>query len=232
MQDVHAPAGIDVTAENEISAGALARFSCALEELEEAGRALLAYIAAAGTLGPGAADAVFTRSGELWRVRYEGSTVLLRHAKGFRDLACLLARPFVERHVLDLMLGDGAGRVAGDAGPVIDRDAIRQYRSRTVELRDSLAEAEAHHDLARAALIREELDFLAAELAAGCGLGGRERRTGDAVERARKAVTWRIRHAVGRIEKAHPSLGAHLARSVRTGVSCCYEPPVPITWHV
>jgi hypothetical protein len=45
-----------------------------------------------------------------------------------------------------------------------------------------------------------------------------------AAERARKAVTARIRDAIRRITDAHPELGAHLDRTVRTGTTCRYEP--------
>ena len=45
-----------------------------------------------------------------------------------------------------------------------------------------------------------------------------------AAERARKAVTARIRDAIRRITEAHPELGAHLDRTVRTGTTCRYEP--------
>ena len=43
-------------------------------------------------------------------------------------------------------------------------------------------------------------------------------------ERARTAVTARIKDSIRRIGGAHPELGRHLARSVRTGTFCVYEP--------
>lgn len=70
-----------------------------------------------------------------------------------------------------------------------------------------------------------ERDALIAELSRAFGLGGRARRLGDEQERARKAVTARVRDAVGRIEAVHPSLGAHLRASVRTGAWCSYVTP-------
>ena len=51
-----------------------------------------------------------------------------------------------------------------------------------------------------------------------------------AAERARKAVTNRIRQAVGRIHAAHATLGLHLRNSVHTGTSCSYTPERPIAW--
>ena len=59
-------------------------------------------------------------------------------------------------------------------------------------------------DLGRAERARAERDFIATELAAALGLGGRPRRTGDPAERARKAVTGRIRLTIGRIDREAP----------------------------
>jgi hypothetical protein len=42
-------------------------------------------------------------------------------------------------------------------------------------------------------------------------------------ERARKAVTARIRDAIRRIETVLPELGRHLDRAVRTGHLCRYD---------
>jgi hypothetical protein len=77
-----------------------------------------------------------------------------------------------------------------------------------------------------------EREFLLAELSAAAGLGGRRRRLGDDVDRERKAVRARVRDAISRIEADHPDLGRHLARAVRTGTFCSYDPEVPTDWTV
>ena len=51
-------------------------------------------------------------------------------------------------------------------------------------------------------------------------------------ERARKAVTARIRDAIHRVGAVLPELGAHLDRSVLTGTTCRYAPTEPVTWTV
>jgi hypothetical protein len=43
-------------------------------------------------------------------------------------------------------------------------------------------------------------------------------------------VTARIKDAIRRIGAAHPQLGRHLTRSVRTGTFCSYEPEQPVRW--
>jgi AAA ATPase domain len=67
---------------------------------------------------------------------------------------------------------------------------------------------------------------------AALGLGGRDRGLGDPAERARKAVTERIRYSMTRIARAHPELAAHLKASVTTGSSCAYVPAEPVTWVI
>ena len=76
--------------------------------------------------------------------------------------------------------------------------------------------------------------FLARELARAVGLGGRDRRAGSNAERARASVTLAIRRAMGRIRAAHPALGAHLERTIRTGTFCVYlpDPRVPADWRM
>ena len=51
-----------------------------------------------------------------------------------------------------------------------------------------------------------------------------------AVERARKAVTNRIRQTLVRIASVHHSLGLHLRNAVHTGTRCIYTPERPIQW--
>jgi hypothetical protein len=98
------------------------------------------------------------------------------------------------------------------------------------ELEQELAEAERHHDLGRAAAIADERDFIARELASAVGLG-RDRGLGDDRERARKAVTARIKDALRRIEERHPALGVHLQQSISTGNYCSYRPAEPMRWR-
>jgi hypothetical protein len=62
------------------------------------------------------------------------------------------------------------------------------------------------------------------ELSRAVGLGGRDRRSGSAAERARVNAQRRLSDAIRRIERACPALGAHLDRSVRTGTFCWYDP--------
>lgn len=179
----------------------------------------------------------FVREGEFWSLTYEGVVVRLKDSKGLRDIGRLLASPGSDIAAIDLAgvttrgVAPKAGVVAelglrleGDAGAVLDEEARRQYRSRLIDLEEEAAEAEAANDPVRLSRTRDERDFLVAELRASVGLGGQGRRSLDPGERARKTVTWRIHDAMTRIDAAHPALGRHLRRSLRTGTYCRYDP--------
>jgi hypothetical protein len=115
-------------------------------------------------------------------------------------------------------------RPAGDAGALLDAQAKRAFKERLDDLEQEIAEAEHLNDPERGARAREERDAIAQHLAAALGLGGRDRVAGSAAERARVNATRAIRKAIDRIQAGDPALGAHLARSVRTGTFCVYDP--------
>ena len=119
---------------------------------------------------------------------------------------------------------------SGDTGPLLDREALRQYRRRLAELDDELDAAAVHGDSAGQAQRSAERDALIAELKRATGLGGRPRRSGSPSEKARLNVTRTIRHAITDLSARVPELAAHLDESILTGVSCCYQPRVNIVW--
>ena len=170
------------------------------------------------------------REGDLWCVRHHGASAHLRDLKGLADLAVLLARPGVDVHVLELADAGPHDR-AGD--PRLDATARAAYRRRLAELDEDRAAAGAANDLALAERLDDERAAVLAELRRAAGLGGRGRGLGTSTsERARKAVTARIRDAIHRVGAVLPALGAHLDRSVLTGTTCRYAPTEPVTWTV
>ncbi|MGQ0468102.1 MAG: ATP-binding protein [Sporichthyaceae bacterium] len=181
---------------------------------------------------PPAADASLRREGALWSVRHGTALARLRHVKGLADLAVLVARPGVDVHVLDLASPDPAlARTASAAAPVLDQRALAAYRARLAQIDED--EKRAAHRRDEAGLVRLDLEraALQTELRVAAGLGGRVRPLGgEAAERARKAVAARLRDAVGRIAAELPELGAHLDRSLVTGLYCRYQPREPLSW--
>lgn len=201
--------------------------------------------AEAGAASPSADANVFRREGDHWTLRFEGRTVRVRHLRGLADLRELLARGGGEIHVAELAAGtadpDGAGvaeEVAGGVGrsergePALDRKAVSDLRGRLDALRAERAEAERHRDAGRMRRADEEIEWIAGELHAAFGLGGRARRAAPRTERMRKAVYNRIQLALRRIAGAHPELARHLEAAVRTGTLCRYAPEHPRPWQV
>ena len=141
-----------------------------------------------------------------------------------------VARPMVEVPAPD----EGAALASGlgNAGELLDAQARAEYKQRLGDLGAELEEATRWGDLGRAAGLREEIEFITDELSGAYGLGGRSRKAADSAERARKAVTSRIRDAIARIGKEHSALSLHLANAIRTGSFCCYRPERSHGWEM
>jgi tetratricopeptide (TPR) repeat protein len=185
------------------------------------------------------ADTVFRREGEYWTLAYDGSVVRLRDTKGLRYIATLLRHPGTEMHARDLASegtasGPEAAATPGSLGPLLDPQAKADYKQRLAVLGEELADAERCADGPRVARAQEEVDFLAQELAAAVGLGGRDREYGSANERARLMVTQRIKATLRKVDESHPRLGRHLRRCIKTGALCAYmpDPDHLITWSL
>lgn len=178
----------------------------------------------------GAPMAALRRTGDVCTFVFAGREVAVRAGKGVHDLVRLLAAPGREIAALDLMGGGVVDPVAGDE--LVDPTARRHYADRVRELQADLEEADALHDLVRAEGLRIELDTLVDHLTRSTGLGGRSRRTSTSAERARSAVTQRIRATIRRIAEHDPDLGRHLEAFVSTGTWCAYHPVPPVTWEI
>ena len=183
---------------------------------------------------PAAAAGRLQRSGQVWLVEWRGRRSTVPDSKGIRDLAVLLAQPGQPVPALELVEtagGPPAGAAGGSLGPVLDAAARRAYQQRLGDLEEELAEAEEYADLGRLDRLRAERSMLAAELAGALGLGGRARFAGDPAERARKAVTMRIRAAISTVAEQDDALARHLRNAIRTGRLCCYQPEETVSWQ-
>ncbi|MGW0965103.1 ATP-binding protein [Streptomyces sp. NPDC002516] len=204
--------------------------------------------AAAGPAAPGRRSEPpppapeFRREGPLWHLVYAGREARLPDSKGLRDIAVLLGRPGIPVPATDLAAPGGTARnvgtstgdlhAPGDLGEVIDATARAAYRRRLRELEGEAEGADVSGDAVRSRRIAEERDALVRQLSAAYGIGGRVRRAGSPAERARTAVTARVRAAVRRVAAVHPELGRHLETAVRTGTLCVYEPETPPAWRL
>ena len=187
-----------------------------------------------GTTDQEPATCVLRCEGDVWAIAFAGTTHRIRDSRGLQYLALLFAHPGREFHAGEIVALSNAPaasertvrteelRVAdlGDAGALLDATATAQYKRRLESLRDELREAEVNNDIGRRAHLREEIDALVSALAGA----GRGRRAASHAERARSAVSKRIRAALKQIAAVDPQLGRHLHLTVHTGTFCSYRP--------
>ena len=194
----------------------------------------------------------FRKEGHYWTVSFGGETLRLKDSKSLRVIAHLIRSPGHQFHARELAALDSPNQSVaqpvpcdsenvgatvstdlGDAGVVLDAQAMAEYRHRLQDLRPEIEEAERCNDLGRVSLLQEEAEVLTAELAAGVGFQGHERRTSSHSERARLSVRNNISNAIEKIREANPALGRHLANSIKTGYLCSYspDPANPVLWR-
>jgi hypothetical protein len=153
--------------------------------------------------------------------------VLVDDSIGLVHLAVLIANPRQEIPAAELVTGlaaVGRGHGGAAAHPVLDHEAIGEYRNRLKRLEAELDQLDAEADPDQAAPAQAERDWLLAQLTSAAGFGGRTRSFPDQDERARVAAGKAIRRALVRITQADPVIGEHLQQAVRTGVRCSYWP--------
>jgi len=123
------------------------------------------------------------------------------------------------------------GNVVDEKGEkLFDTKAKKQYEKKIAELQADMSEAEQRSDFSGLEKMQDEYDKLIEYLSHSLGIRGKVRESGNPVEKARSAVTWRIRSAIARIESCHPQLGAHLSNAIKTGSFCSYQPDREVTW--
>lgn len=172
---------------------------------------------------------IFKKAKSFWIISFNNLTVQLPEMKGFNDFAKLIRNPEQEIHCSELM-----GNVTSDDGGIeaIDEKAKRKYHSKIIELQEELREAEEMNDIGRSDLINNELNQILDYISQSTGLRGRARKLADPSDRARAAVTLRIKSAIHKIENVHPSLAKHFQNNIKTGTFCIYSPENYTQWEL
>ena len=174
-------------------------------------------------------QATFIQREDMWEINFQGKKVILKDAKGFHDIHKVLLEPKEDFHCMDLM----GSRLQDNVGvKVIDATAKLNYQDRIRELQLEMDDAEIMNNSTLLLSLREEYEFLLDHISSSMGLAGKARKVGSSVEKARSAITWRIRSTIKKIEKSHPDLADHLSRSIKTGTYCSYKPEVSIDWKL
>lgn len=202
------------------------------ESAQRARRRLAASLAPAEGARP--VTASMARAQGIWTVSFGKEEGRLSHVKGLADIATLVKHR--GQGLTALQLAGGIPTALSGTDGIIDVEALKAYKARLADLESELDQATSDSDLASIDRITEERDQLLAEVRSATGLGGRIRTvSNDPAERARKAVSARIRDAIHRLESIAPQMAAHLDRSIRTGLTCSYDPrgdDASIQWSV
>lgn len=199
----------------------------------------------------------FRKRGGVWEARFNrGNTIhIINVDKGSEYINLLLAHPGREASVYEVVCGyalgvadtvssglehddidEGfqvtTGAPLGDAGVVVDRKAIEQYRAKYQSLVTEKAEAEEDGDHERVEEIDVEMAQIADAITGGTAKGGKLRKAGDKRKNVRDAFRNSVNRAITAIGKYDKPLAEHLKASIKHGNEVVYRPETPITWDV
>lgn len=188
----------------------------------------------------------------LWEFRFAGvSCELEKNLKGYSAIHHLLQKPREPIRAIDLMqlASNGGPSLSattrgeasewgtdrldlGDAGEVLDDQAIREYRTQLQKYQDQIAEAEELGDREVAERLTDERDAILRELRQAIGPSGQKKRNRSHSERARKAVSNNGTNALARLDVCCPELAKHLRDSLNWGGDPVYQPKQSIKWRL
>jgi hypothetical protein len=204
---------------------------------------------------PAAAQNIFRRVGRGWMVGFGTPPVLLPDFRGLAYLHYLISHRGEDVAALDLAraaappnYGDDVAGAETDqrritdegldspawagAGAMFDSQTEDDLRREIGRLSEEHQEAREAFDEARQRELEDEIDALERYRRAGHAMGGRPRPIDEPAERARKAVSNRIRDALRNIRQVDRHLANHLDGAIRTGTFCSYNPPEPTAWQL
>lgn len=204
--------------------------------LDQRSAAVAHFEAALESHGRADAPMLVARTLRDWGVAAADRTRLLEAFEAYRRLEAVA----MVAQLATLLRAIGAGWLLDDAeedgtpteaaGGLFRRDGeewILTFGGRVARVRDSNGIRDLVHlaEHPGRAIRAEDLTAESAVTGATTASGGL-RAVGGAADTPdpRAAVTARIKSALRRIESVHPELGGHLARSVRTGATCSYDP--------
>ena len=180
---------------------------------------------------------VLKKEGRAWRVRFAGGeSFIAMPTKGMAYLHLLLSSPNKQVAATDLVktvAGHAEDYQLGDAGEVLDDDAVAAYRAKLYEIDDvDLPKADKDNNAAKKDELIKERTWLEAELNRR-GVKGTRREKDD-----RNRVRTRVANAIARavedqIRPDDACLADHLQKPrLQKGYSLCYMPGEEIRWEL
>jgi 7-cyano-7-deazaguanine synthase in queuosine biosynthesis len=184
--------------------------------------------------GPVPADNVFWRCGKAWLVRYAGRGLFILPPERGVDYLHHLVRhageSFACADLVAEVTGEGRIRLAGDAGPVDDRQAMAEQREEATRLRAELERARKDNDEAGIECARAEMLKLAQAVKHRRGLRGQTRRAGDRGDSVRVAFHRAVIRALKHVREYDTVLAEHFEASLKLGWDPIYAPPSAVPW--
>ena len=190
----------------------------------------------------------FERFGEGWFLEFRNEKGGLKDVVGTQRLARIVKAAGADLEALDLVAGSAApsrthaarrgkpeaSRASrqGDAGTVLDGDAIKDYLKRRDELDRDIKVNEAAGKTKQAADLRRERHWIDRELKAWVGKHDEPRAFPEEHEHARQTVSKTVWEALRKLEHQTPTLAAHLETFVHLGYLCWYAPDPAEPWDV
>lgn len=171
---------------------------------------------------------LFTKGTGVWQMTYQQKTVFLPDKKGYYDLAQLLDAQNEKISALELI---GSRLLTEHKARTLDQKALDAYKKRLLSLQEDIALFDERNDYENLRKSQEEYDELLQFVSRSMNVKGQPKKFTDNADKARSAVTWRIRHAIKTIKEVHPDLSDHLSSFISTGHYCSYQPSVPIEWQ-
>lgn len=118
-----------------------------------------------------------------------------------------------------------------DAGPILDEQAVGEYRERLNEIEVELREARICNDLGKIDLLEGEKEWIVLEFSNARGLGGKIRNLADERNKIRNRVGNAIRRALEKIKQYDRPLSDHLQKPIlNLGHTLSYVPRDGLTW--
>lgn len=184
---------------------------------------------------------LFRVSGDHRELQFgRGPQFSIRRLKGIEDIAVLLREPGRKFHSAVLAgrlqppggsfaVDDGLEISLGDGMPLIDESGLAALTERIEEI-DGILSALTNPE--EAASLRDERDRLIRYQRSVTDVRGRPRASGGTQDRARLAVTGRVRAAIKAIGKYDENMSRHLDQFIQTGTFVVYDPLTPVSWEL
>ena len=123
-----------------------------------------------------------------WELCFNNQSILLKNSKGLNDIYVLMQEPYKDFYCLDLMQGNKHKQADIE---IIDEKARKAYFTRIKELQTEIEAAESNNQLEYISKLHKEYDQIMQYLSGSIGIGGKIRKVGSNIDKARSAVTWK-----------------------------------------